>query len=122
MMKKCCAFLTGIAIGAVVTALITPKTGKELQEDLIKKANEMQKKIKDFDIKDLSFNETKEALKQKIEDAKKMIDEFNWEDSKEKVQKKFDEMSERLMEIKEQLTEAKEEITEEAQEIIDVAT
>lgn len=112
MMKKCCAFLTGIAIGAVVTALITPKTGKELQDDLIKSVAGMQKKMKDFDIKDYSLNETKDLLKAKLDEAKKAIDNFDWNESKEKVGKKFEEINERLVEIKGQLADAVAEMDE----------
>ena len=104
-MKKCCAFLTGLVVGAALTALLTPKTGKELQNDLIKKANCLQKKIKEFDIKDVDLKQTKEVLKEKLEEAKKTIETFNWSDSKEKAQKKFEEVTDRLSEIKMQLTE-----------------
>ena len=104
-MKK---FLAGIIIGAVVTAICTPKTGKGLQDELIKKTNELRKKVKDFDIKDINYHDTKCALKEKLDDAKQVIEDFDWAESKEKVQKKFDEVTCRLSEIKEQLTEEKE--------------
>ena len=106
-MKKGFGFVAGLAIGAVVTALLTPKTGKDLQDDLIKKANELQKKMKEFDLKDMSLADTKDVVKEKLDEAKKMIDEFDWAESKEKVQKKFEEVSERLTEIKVQLVEGK---------------
>ena len=106
-MRKFGAFLTGITVGAVLTAVLTPKAGKDLQDDLIKKANELQKKVKEFDIKDVSLTETKDVLKEKIEDSKKMIEEFDWAESKEKVQKKSEEISERLAEIKLQLVEGR---------------
>jgi len=125
MMKKCCAFLAGIALGAAVTALVTPKSGKELQEQLITKANELQKKVKEFDIKDLSFNETRDVLKEKLDEIKAAIEDFDWAESKEKVSKKFDEVSARLSEIKVQLKETKEVAIDEAseeKEIIDVTT
>ena len=121
MKKKCFAFLTGLVVGAVVTALVTPKTGKDLQEDLIKKANEVGKKIKEFDLKDINLTDTKEALKCKLDDAKKAIEDFDWTESKEKVQKKFEELTERLSEIKGQLVDLKEEVVEDTREIaIDV--
>ena len=104
-MKK---FLVGMIIGAVVTAICTPKTGKGLQDELIQKTNDLRKKIKEFDIKDINYHDTKCALKEKLDDAKQMIEDFDWAESKEKVQKKFDEVTCRLGEIKEQLTEEKE--------------
>ena len=104
-MKKCCVFLTGLTIGGVVTALLTPKKGYELQNDLIEKANEIGQKIKEFDIKDVTLNQTKDALKEKLDDARKMIEEFDWEKSKATVQKKSEEITERLAEIKSQLFE-----------------
>ena len=118
-MKRRCAFLTGLAVGVVLTALLTPKAGKDLQNDLIKKVNDMQKKIKEFDIKDINLKQTKEALKEKLDDAKKTIEEFNWTESKEKVQKKFEEVTERLGEIKSQLNEGLEEVVETAVEIVE---
>ena len=116
-MKKGLAFLVGLTIGAVVTALVTPKTGKELQDDLVKKANEVGKKIKEFDIKDINFADTKEALKCKLDDAKKAIEDFDWSESKEKVQKKFEEVTERLSEIKCQLANVTEEVEEAIEEV-----
>ena len=102
-------FLTGVAIGAVITALLTPKTGRDLQDELISNLNKIQKKIKDFDIKECVTNmevtteSVKESVQCKLEEAKKAIDEFDWTESKDKIQKKFDEVTERLNEIKEQL-------------------
>lgn len=120
-MKKCCVFLTGLAVGVVITALLTPKTGKDLQNDLIKKANDVQRKIKAFDIKDMNLKQTKEALKEKLDDVKKTIEAFNWAESKEKVQKKFEEVTERLSEIKSQLTEKLEDVAEATVEIVEEA-
>jgi len=115
-MKKCCAFLTGIVVGAVVTALVTPKTGKEMQDELIKKVNTLQKKVKEFDIKEVNWSEaiedTKCAIKGKLDDAKHAIEEFDWDTSKQKVQEKFDDVAERLNEIKRQLAEGHEAVAE----------
>lgn len=104
-MKKC-VFLTGVAVGAVLTALLTPKTGRDLQDELIEHVNKLQRKIKDFDFKTCisEVEITKASLQEKIEEAKKAIEEFDWARSKEKVGKKFDEVTERLNEIKAQLT------------------
>jgi len=116
-MKKCCAFLTGIVVGAVVTALVTPKTGREMQDELIKKANELQKKLKDFDIKDVNLADTladtKDMLKEKLDDAKHAIEDFDWDKSRQKVQEKFDDVAERLSEIKRQITQNTETVIEE---------
>ena len=116
-MKKCRAFLTGIALGAIVAALVTPKTGKELQEELIVKASELNKKIKDFDIKDITFEDAKCAIKEKLDDAKQAIEEFDWNETKHKVQEKFDEVTERLAEVKRQITDPQ---TEEIYNIADL--
>jgi len=99
-MKKCCTFFTGVALGAVVAVLLTPKTGKEMQDSLIKKTNELQKKLKDFEL-----SETKAVLQEKVKETRELIQNFDWNESKEKVQKTFDDVSARLSEIKGQLTE-----------------
>jgi len=99
-MKKCCTFLTGVALGAIIALLLTPKTGKEMQDSLIEKTNELQKKLKDFELSD-----TKEMLQEKIKETREMIQNFDWNESKEKVQKTFDDVSARLSEIKRQLIE-----------------
>ena len=116
-MKKCCAFLTGIVVGAVVTALVTPKTGKEMQDELIRKANVLQQKLKDFDIKDVNLANTKEVLKEKLDDAKHAIEDFDWAESKQKVQEKFDDVAERLSEIKRQIAEGHEVVAADADEL-----
>lgn len=102
-MKK---FLTGVAVGAIIATLLTPKTGRDLQDELINHINKLQKKIKDFDVKTCVSNIeiTKESLQEKIEEAKEAIEAFDWSHSKEKVGKKFDEVAVRLNEIKAQLT------------------
>jgi len=101
-MKK---FLAGMIVGAVVAAVLTPKTGRDLQDELISHVNKLQKKVKDFDVKECVSNIdlTKEALQEKLDEAKKAIEDFDWAHSKEKVSKKFDEVTERLNEIKAQL-------------------
>ena len=122
-MKKGLAFLVGLTVGAVVTALVTPKTGKEFQDDLVKKAGEVGKKIKEFDLKDVNLADTKEALKCKLDEAKKAIEEFDWTESKEKVQKKFEEVTERLTEIKAQIAIVTEDAAREVVEVTeDVAS
>ena len=105
-MKK---FIAGLIVGAAVAAVLTPKTGRDLQEELIARTNKLQRKVKEFDFKEylsnLEVDLTREALQAKIEEAKEAIEEFDWDHSKEKVAKKFDEVAERLNEIKEQLTD-----------------
>jgi len=99
-MKKCCTFFTGVALGAIIAILLTPKTGKEMQDSLIRKTNELQKKLKDFELSD-----TKSVLQEKVKETRELIQNFDWNESKEKVQKTFDDVSARLSEIKLQLTE-----------------
>lgn len=103
-MKK---FLAGMIVGAAVAAVLTPKTGRDLQDELIEKANKLQKKVKDFDLKEcvsnIELDLSKETLQMKLEEAKQAVEDFDWDHSKEKVAKKFDEVTERLNEIKEQL-------------------
>ena len=108
-MKK---FLAGVIVGAVATAILTPKTGREFQDELIDHVNKLQKKVKDFDVKECVSNIeiTKEALQEKLEEAKKAIEDFDWHESKEKVGKKFDEVTERLNEIKAQLVVKEDEV------------
>lgn len=55
--------LFGLVSGAVFTLLCTPKTGKELREDLKAKANDLPKEVNHLlgDIKDL-YNKTSELF------------------------------------------------------------
>jgi len=118
-MKKCCAFITGLAIGAVVTAFLTPKTGKELQAELMEKCNDLQNKIKSYDYKDFDYSTTVETLKAKFDETKKAIEEFDWSNSKEIAQKRFVELSKSLIDLKAQFLDAKNDITRTVTEEVD---
>ena len=49
-MKKRNVFVLGAFLGAAAVALLTPKSGKEMQKELLQKVDDVQTKIKDLDI------------------------------------------------------------------------
>lgn len=69
-------FILGAGIGAGLALLFAPKKGSELREDLKKKLDELLKKAKDVDLKEVS-----EEFTTKIENLKSELKELD----KEKV-------------------------------------
>lgn len=67
-------FVLGSLIGAGIGALLTPKKGSELREDLSKKLNELLKKAKDIDV-----NEVKEEVTVKIAEIKDELKDLDKE-------------------------------------------
>lgn len=66
-------FIAGVGIGVGAGMLLAPKTGEELRKDLKKKIDELLKKAKEIDVKEVSDDFVKKisALKEEIEDLDK---------------------------------------------------
>ena len=111
-MKKTNIFILGSLIGAAASLLLTPKTGKEIQKDLLKKVDELQMKIKDFEI-----NDAKQMFIGALDEVRDLINNFDWEASKAELEAKFNEVKEKINEIMSHLDEVKTTIKEEVQTV-----
>ena len=76
MSKKFGAFVAGVAVGATLGVLYAPKKGSETREDLKELFDDIMNKIKDID-----FQDVKDAVATKIADIKQSLSELD----KEKV-------------------------------------
>lgn len=76
MSKKFGAFVAGVAVGATLGVLYAPKKGSETREDLKELLDDIMNKIKDID-----FQDVKDAVATKIADIKQSLSELD----KEKV-------------------------------------
>ena len=75
-MSKFGTFVTGVAVGAAIGVLYAPKKGSETREDLKELFEDILNRIKDID-----FQDVKDAVATKIADIKQSIAELD----KEKV-------------------------------------
>lgn len=103
-MKKRTIFALGGFIGGAAALLLTPKSGKELQHDLLNRVDELQQKVKEFDQE--SF---KEQCKAQLEEIKASINEFDWNHSVQQIDKKVSQVKTRLQDLKDVMDEHKEE-------------
>ena len=75
-------FLVGAGIGAAITALFTTEKGKEYQAKISSMCEEMIKKVREMDSK-----EVKENIENKIAEIKKELADLDKEKAKEKAKK-----------------------------------
>lgn len=75
-MSKFGTFVAGVAVGAAIGVLYAPKKGSETREDLKELFDDILNRIKDID-----FQDVKDAVTTKIADIKQSISELD----KEKV-------------------------------------
>lgn len=111
-MKKTNIFILGSLLGAAASLLLTPKTGKEIQKDLLKKVDELQMRLKDFELSD-----AKQMFTGALDEVKASINNFDWEASKSELESKFNEIKDKLNDIMGHLDEVKTNIKEEAQTV-----
>ncbi|HAX71976.1 MAG TPA: YtxH domain-containing protein [Firmicutes bacterium] len=95
-MKKRHAFVLGALIGGAATLFLTPKTGKQMQTDLLKKVEDLQNKLNQFD-----QDELKDSLIQEVDRLKSTIQHYDWQASKAELESKFNEMVHRIDDLKE---------------------
>ena len=109
-MKKRNAFFLGALVGAAAVALFTPKSGQEMQKELLQKLEDLQSKIKDIEV-----DEVKAAFTAKLDDVKDVINNFDWETSKAELEVKVNEVKAKLNEMMARLDEAKDNIKDQAE-------
>lgn len=103
-MKKGTMFALGALLGGGAALLLTPKSGKELQGELLQRVDELQQKVKEFDQE--SF---KVKCKNQLEEIKKMIDEFDWNRSIQQDEENVKQVTSRLDDLTEEIEEYEEE-------------
>ncbi len=80
-------FLTGVLVGAGLGVLFAPKKGNETRQELKEKIEEMLNKAKDVDI-----DEVKETIENKIEEIKEELEDLDKEKVKKIAVKKAEEL------------------------------
>ena len=113
-MKKRNVFVLGALLGAAAVALLTPKSGKEMQKELLQKVDDVQTKIKDLEVEDV-----KEAFVTKLDEIKELINNFDWELSKADLEEKVNDVKAKLNEMVQRLDEAKETLKDQAELVQD---
>ena len=93
-------FLLGAGIGAGLGMLLTKKTGKENQEALKKKANELLDKIKSID-----SNELKENIQVKVQQLLNEVSDLDKEKALKIAKKKAEEIKIKSEELVEYVVE-----------------
>ena len=113
-MKKRNIFVLGALLGAAAVALLTPKSGKEMQNELLQKVDDIQTKIKDLEVEDV-----KEAFVTKLDEIKELVNNFDWELSKADLEVKVNDVKAKLNEMVQRLDEAKETLKDQAELVQD---
>lgn len=114
LMKKRNVFVLGALLGAAAVALLTPKSGKEMQNELLQKVDDLQRKIKDLEVEDV-----KEAFVTKLDEIKELVNNFDWELSKADLEVKVNDVKAKLNEMVQRLDEAKETLKDQAELVQD---
>ena len=107
-MKKRNVFVLGALMGAAAVALLTPKSGKEMQKELLNKVDEIQNKIKDIEIEDV-----KQSFTAKLDEIKDLVNNFDWESSKAELESKVNDVKEKLNDMLVRVEEAKDTVKDE---------
>ena len=94
-MKKRYIFALGALVGGAAALFLAPKSGKELQADLLTKVEELQEKVKDFD-----QDAFKTSCKEQLDEIKLAITNFDLSDSIQAMEEKFRALSERMTDLK----------------------
>ena len=94
-MKKRYIFALGALVGGAAALFLAPKSGKELQADLLAKVEELQEKVKDFD-----QDAFKTSCKEQLDELKLAITNFDLSDSIQAMEEKFKSLSERITDLK----------------------
>ena len=94
-MKKRYIFALGALVGGAAALFLAPKSGKELQADLLAKVEELQEKVKDFD-----QDAFKTSCKEQLDELKLAITNFDLSDSIQVMEEKFKALSERMTDLK----------------------
>lgn len=108
LMKKRNVFVLGALLGAAAVALLTPKSGKEMQKELLNKVDEIQNKIKDIEIEDV-----KQSFTAKLDEIKDLVNNFDWESSKAELESKVNDVKEKLNDMLVRVEEAKDTVKDE---------
>ena len=103
-MKKRYIFALGALVGGAAALFLAPKSGKELQADLLAKVEELQEKVKDFD-----QDAFKTSCKEQLDELKLAITNFDLSDSIQAMEEKFKSLSERVTDLKTVIEEHQEE-------------
>ena len=94
-MKKRYIFALGALVGGAAALFLAPKSGKQLQADLLAKVEELQEKVKDFD-----QDAFKTSCKEQLDEIKLAITNFDLSDSIQAMEEKFRSLSERMTDLK----------------------
>lgn len=87
-------FIAGVGIGVGAGMLLAPKTGEELRKDLKKKIDELLKKAKEIDVREVS-----EDFVKKINDLKVGIEDLDKEKALAIAKKKGEELKVKANEL-----------------------
>lgn len=104
--NKClCNVLTGMAIGTTIGILYAPKSGKETRKDLMNMKDDMMKKMKDFD-----FDEEKEKFEKKLKELNDDLMDLDAEDVIDMAKKKIRKIKRKTNDLIEMAKESGDEI------------
>lgn len=92
--------LAGAAVGVGIGMLFAPKKGSETREDLKNKMNELIGKVKKIDVK-----EVKEKVEKQIEEIKKELTDLDKEKALELVKEKGEQIKTKLSDLAEYVKE-----------------